>query len=261
VSVHGVNPSFERAPSRQAAMVAGRLADRTIAISRFVADHQIRLGLAGAGTTTVIPYGIDVTWWEQPTPVATRRASFGFDADDVVVGIASRLIPGKGHDVLLAAMARAIPRAPQLRLAVAGDGPLLDDVRRAAATLPAGGGHLGGFEEDMRGFLQACDVVVFPTLPELGEGFGLAALEAMATGRPVVASEVAALPEVVGDTGVLVPPGSATALADALVALAGEPARRRELGETGRLRAREAFPFHRMVEATIDVYRQVASRA
>jgi glycosyltransferase involved in cell wall biosynthesis len=158
-------------------------------------------------------------------------------------------------------MAQAIPKAPQLRLAVAGDGPLLDEVRSAAATLPAGAAHFIGFEEDMRGFLQACDVVVFPTLPELGEGFGLAALEAMATGRPVVASDVAALPEVVGDAGVLVPPGSAAALADTLVVLAEEPRRRRELGEAGRRRARETFPFDRMVEATIEVYRQVASRA
>src|SRR4029077_2868720 len=101
--------------------------------------------------------------------------------DDVAVGIASRVIAGKGHDVLLDAFASLAPQLPQLRLLVAGKGPLQEPLARRADEL--GGAdrvRLPGFVADVRGFMHACDVIVFPTLPELSEGFGLAALEAMA---------------------------------------------------------------------------------
>ncbi len=203
VTVHSVDPSFERAPSRQAAMVAGRLAARTIAISQAVADHQVRLGLGRRETTRVIPYGIEASWWQKPTDTAATRSSMGAGDDEILAGVASRLAVGKGHDVLLAAFAQALVEVPQLRLAIAGDGPLMSEVLREAGALPAGTVHVAGFVRDVRAFLQACDVIVVPTQPELGEGFGLAALEAMAAGTPVVATDVPALPEVIGEAGLL----------------------------------------------------------
>ena len=256
VTVHSVDPSFEHAPSRQAAAAAGRLAERTIAISRFVADHQVEMGLARPERITVIPYGIDTTWWADGS---TRTGARHPGDDAVVVGIASRVVEGKGHELLLSAFARAIGEVPHLRLRVAGDGPLLSEVRREASTLPSGSVSIEGFVADVRAFLGACDLVVVPTQPTLGEGFGLAALEAMATGAALVASDVAALPEVVGDAGVLVVPGSVQAMADALVSLAVDPDRMRRLGEAGARRAADRFSLDRMIGSTIDVYRSVAT--
>jgi glycosyltransferase involved in cell wall biosynthesis len=110
----------------------------------------------------------------------------------------------------------------------------------------------------MRGFMAACDCLLFLTDPRLGEGFGLAALEAMAAGLPVVATRVASLPEIVGpDAGVLVPPGSAEAVAAALRQLASDTEMRGAMGRLATARATECFDLASMVERTANVYREV----
>ena len=111
--------------------------------------------------------------------------------------------------------------------------------------------------DDVRRFMAACDVLLFPTLPGLGEGFGLAALEAMAAGVPVVATRVGPLPEVVKDgvTGSVVAP-SPRAVADALSALALDAGTRRAMGLAGRERAATVYGLDEMVDRTVTVYRE-----
>jgi glycosyltransferase involved in cell wall biosynthesis len=113
-----------------------------------------------------------------------------------------------------------------------------------------------GYLPDMRAFMNACDVLAFPTEPRLGEGFGLAALEAMASGRPVVATRVGALPEVVDDraTGLVVSPGAVGELSGALIALARDERLRTELGTRAQRRASRVFSVEAMVERTLAVY-------
>ncbi len=117
-----------------------------------------------------------------------------------------------------------------------------------------------GFVADIRSFMGACDVIVFPSQPEFGEGFGLAALEAMAAERAVVASAVSSLPEVVGsDGGMLFDPGAPAELAEALVELALDQDRRERLGAQAHARARRAFSLEAMVERTLSVYEEATS--
>jgi glycosyltransferase involved in cell wall biosynthesis len=145
-----------------------------------------------------------------------------------------------------------------LRLLVAGDGPLRTDLEREANAVDARVDFLG-FVPDIQRFLNACDILAFPTQPEFGEGFGLAALEAMAASCPVVATAVASLPEVVsaGETGLVVDPESPDELAAALVTLAEDATLRRAMGKRGRERARAEFSLGAMVERTIAVYEEV----
>ena len=116
-----------------------------------------------------------------------------------------------------------------------------------------------GIRRDVPALLAACDVLV---MASRWEGLGLVFLEAMAAGRPCLATRVSAIPEVVvdGETGLLVPPDDPPALADGLVRLAGDPTLRARLGAAGRARVAERFGLDRMVEETLAVYRGVAQR-
>jgi glycosyltransferase involved in cell wall biosynthesis len=147
-----------------------------------------------------------------------------------------------------------------LRVYVAGDGPLLDEVKRQARRLPEAAVRFLGFVPDVAWLFAACDAVVFPTSPELGEGFGLAALEAMAVGRPVIATAVTSLPELViqGETGLLVDPSDPADLARALAGVAADPKRRVDMGRAGQRRAQACFSLDAMVERTLAVYGEVS---
>ena len=258
-SVHNVSTKYRSEPGRSAGRLAGRLSRRTIAISEHVASYVRAQKLAPPGRVRVVPYGIDPAGWAfDDAARAAARARFELAPDDVAVGMAARLIEGKGHAMALEAIDRARARAPGLRLLIAGDGQLRWQLERRASSLPAGLARFVGHLDDVRPFLAACDLLLFPTLPSLGEGFGLAALEAMAAGRAVIATDVGALPEVVSDgaTGLVVPP-RADGLAAALVDLAGDARRRDGMGAAGRARALNDFSLEAMLERTRAVYREV----
>jgi glycosyltransferase involved in cell wall biosynthesis len=143
-----------------------------------------------------------------------------------------------------------------MRLLIAGDGPLRAELEEMGRRCAPGRVEFLGFISDMKTFMRAADVLAFMTQPELGEGFGLAALEAMAAGRPVLATNVASLPEIVvdGRSGVVVPPGSVAAVSDALRALATDDRWRAQLGAGAADRARTAFTLEAMVSRTMAVY-------
>jgi len=259
-SVHDTGSFYLKQPYRFVGRAIGRLPRRRIAISQHVASFLRREHLAPPDRIRVVYYGIDPATIHSGT--ASRRdgrRALGIDDNDFAVGVASRLVPGKGHDVLIPAVARAAAERGGVKLLVAGDGP-----ERARLELMAerccspGTVRFLGFVSDVGPFMHACDALAFPTLPELSEGFGLAALEAMAAGRPVLASAVGSLPEVVDDgvTGVRVQPASVDALAAAILDLARDPSRCERLGVNGAKRARTDFTLERMVNETIDVYRE-----
>lgn len=181
-----------------------------------------------AAPVSVVPYGVDL---DRFRPIA-RESS-----EQVVVGSVARLSPEKGLRFLLDAFARASAGAPKpMRLRIAGDGPEEKALRKQAETLGIADRteFVGWVEhEQLPQFLASLDVFV---LPSLFESFGVAAAEASAMGLPVIASDLQGLPDVVVDgvTGMLVPPKDVGALADAISALAAEPARRVRMGVAGR---------------------------
>jgi glycosyltransferase involved in cell wall biosynthesis len=259
-SLHNVMPAYRRAPAGQVGRMVGRLATRSIAISSFVAAYARRFRLAPADRIRVVPYGVDVDSWAVTDEERVQeRQRLDLADEDVVVGMASRLIDGKGHAMAVDAMGRARGAVPELRMMIAGEGPLRPSLERGASALTARASFLGQVD-DMPRFMGACDLLLFPTLPGLGEGFGLAALEAMAAGVPVVATGVGALPEVVehGVTGSVVGP-SAEAIAAALVRLGGDRDERASMGKAGCERAATTFGIDAMVARTVDVYREATA--
>jgi len=165
-----------------------------------------------------------------------------------------RLIPIKGHLVLLRALAQARGRVPELVLEVAGQGPLEPALRAYAKELGlADAVHFVGFVSPIQVALERSAAVV---VPSLGEGFGMVALEAMERGRAVIASDVGGLPEIVadGETGFVVPAGDAEALAGAMVSVASDLPRAAAMGEAGRRRVLESFTQERTTEGIESLY-------
>jgi glycosyltransferase involved in cell wall biosynthesis len=215
-----------------------RLAEVQIAISRGLADYLAEREGFDAGSFEVVHYGIAAGPDPPPSPDEPRLLCIG------------RLIPIKGHAVLLEAFAAARREIPELTLDLAGTGPLEPELRSAAGDGVRFLGHVAPVQPLIE---RAAAVVV----PSLGEGFGMAALEAMERGRPVIASQVGGLPEIVGDTGLLVPTGEAEPLRAAIVELARDLPRAAELGRAARQRALAEFSEERCIERTEALYRKV----
>lgn len=218
------------------------MADRIVAVSGAVKDALVAAG-ADAARIRVIPGGVDpADYAAVPPPVPG------------VVGALGRLEPEKGFDVLLDAVAQ-LP--PEVRLVLGGSG--LEQEALAAQVDALGLQHrvtLTGFVADVPAFLGQTGIFV---LPSRSEGLGLVLLEAMAAGRPVVASRVGGIPEVVldGETGLLVPPEDPGALADAIRRLLEDPSLAQRLGEAGRRRVEAVFSAERMAEQTAALYEEL----
>lgn len=244
VTKHNDDPFWHRAPVRQIARWVARRADRVIGISEHVARAFVQLGLPAA-TMRAVHYGLDPA---SPGDRAAARAALGLPPDAPVVGTVGRLVPQKGHDLLVAALAH-LP--PDVHLAIIGEGERRDALLQQARTLGLDDRvHLAGWRPDAAALMAAFDLFA---LPSRWEGFGLVLLEAMAQSLPVVASRVSAIPEIVidGETGRMVPPDDVPALAVALSHVLASPGR---LGANGRRRLEQCFTVDRMVDATLAAY-------
>ena len=246
---HGFNPFRDRRVFGLADRAVGSLADLHIAISEGLARYLAEREGFDVETFEIVHYGIEPGPPPTPLPGAPRLAIVG------------RLIPIKGHDVLLRALAAARDDVPGITLEIAGEGALEDELRATVSRLELDDvvTFLGHVPEAGRVFERAEVVVV----PSLGEGFGMVALEAMERGRPVIASAVGGLPEIVDDgrTGLLVPSSDDDALAAAIRNLAGDAARAAALGAAGRARALAEFSQARCTERTAELYRQALGAA
>jgi glycosyltransferase involved in cell wall biosynthesis len=198
-----------------------------------------------------------------PEATAALRAELRLAPGDVVVGAVGRLVAEKGYRELFAAVARARQLDGRLRLVVVGpadpdkaDGLGAADLARAEAE--AGAVFLG-HRDDVERLYSVMDLYV---LASHREGFPRSAMEAAAMGLPVVATDIRGCRQVVdhGRTGLLVPLGDVGRLAEALVLLAGDPQRRRAMGERAVAKARAEFDQRRVIDLTLGVYRALLGR-
>jgi glycosyltransferase involved in cell wall biosynthesis/GT2 family glycosyltransferase len=204
-----------------------------------------------AGRARVIPLGVDLDRYA-PRPATTAAG------DEIVVGFLGRLVAEKGVDTLLDAAALE----PRLRVRIAGAGPLQPELEEAiAARGLADRVELQGPVDpaDVPAYYATLDVLAVPSIPRAGwtEQFGRVAVEAMASGVPVVSSDAGALPDVVGGAGLVVPVGDAAALATAVVEAA--TARAAELRAAGLVRAAECS-WDAVARDYADLYDSVTRR-
>jgi glycosyltransferase involved in cell wall biosynthesis len=226
------------------------LAHVHIAISRGLARYLEEVEGFDGESFEIVHYGIDPDG--EPAPYAGKERRL------LCVG---RLIPIKGHIVLLRAFAEATLQLPDLCLDIAGRGPLEPALRALAHELGVGDSirFLGQVTPIQRAIERSTVVVV----PSLGEGFGMVALEAMERARAVIAAEIGGLGELVrtGETGLLVPPGEVEPLRDAIVRLAGDFDLARRMGEAGRRRALGRFLQQFCTDRTELLYEDALARS
>jgi glycosyltransferase involved in cell wall biosynthesis len=256
-TVHVAERRFRPWQFAWARVAAGRC-DRIVAVSRDVAAHHAALSGLPAHRYQVIPNGIDVAAYARDEAARKRlRAQWGVSEGRVVVVAVGRLDRQKGLDVFLRAAGRLCPKDPDLRVVIAGEGPQRKELESLVAQWRLGACvRLLGFVQDVRALLSAADVFA---MPSRWEGFGLAAVEAMAAGLPVVASRAEGLREVVeeGRTGLLVDAGDAEGLARCIDMCARDPAGRAEMGRRGAARAAEFFDICRCVASHERLYLEV----
>jgi glycosyltransferase involved in cell wall biosynthesis len=229
---------------------------RTVAISEGVVEC-LRAGGVPEQRIELIPSSVDPSAVVPRRTRAEVRAELGASAEDSVVLAAGALVRRKGFDVLLEACAELARSGSEPRVWIAGEGEerAALEAQRASLGLESRV-RLLGERHDVPDLLGACDVFA---MPSRREGLGVAALEAMCAGRPVVASAVGGLREAVidGECGFLVEPGDAPGLARALARILSDARLAQDLGRGGRERVRERYLAEQMVEAYEALYRRV----
>ena len=211
--------------------------DLAIAVSRSTAEFVTGARQVPRARTRIVYLGApleDFARARTPEEVRAIRSLLGLPATGPVVGTVTRLMPSKGNRYLVEAARLVLNQDPDVHFCIVGEGELLDDLKQQARRLGvAERVHFTGFTHDVAGAFLAFDLVVFPSL---WEGTPLTAFEALAAGRPIVASDADGLTDILQDgrDSVIVPKRDAGAIARAVVALLDNPGRRDELAGAAR---------------------------
>jgi len=220
-----------------------------VVASNTAIERSLQQRLGQTVRVTTIPGGVDPDRFSPGGPAADVRGELGFPPDAFLVGILGRLGRVKGHADFLAAARQAADRVDATRFVILAkqEGPALEALRRQVTADPVLRGRVGflGHRQDLASVLRGFDLaVVASTGSEANCRVGL---EWMASGVPLVATRVGVLPDLVveGETGTLVPPGDASALAEQIVYWAARPERARDGGRAARRRVMERFTIDR----------------
>jgi len=236
--------------------------DRLIVPSASILD-KVRAEGRGGASFTVVPNGVDLARFDLPVAACALRREFGIPGGAPLLGVVARLEPEKGHRYLIEAMPAILRGASETWLVIVGEGSQDGELKALAASLPPPVAErvvFTGRREDVAAITGEIDVAV---LPSLREAQGISILEAMARRKPVVASAVGGIPEVLtnGLDGLLVPPADPAAMAEACIRLACSPELRRRMGEAGRATVEARFSLDAMVRQIEEIYDEELVRA
>lgn len=237
----------------------GRGRNRLIAVSNYI--HGVLVGRgAKADAIEVVYNGTDFANVQVESDEAVHK-EFGIPLDRQIIGLVGRVAPEKGHHIALEALPTVLQSKPRTQLMFVGrtDGDFADQLTQEAVRLGVRD-HLT-FTGNRSDVPRLFDAMSFSILPTVMESFGLAVIECMARGRPVVASNVGALAELVQheETGLLVEQNS-RAFSEAMLALLADPEKCREMGRNARMVIQEKFTVEQMIERLEGCYEKVATR-
>ena len=247
-------------PPRWQVLVDGLLArftDRLVAVSQGTLDYLMQMERVSAAKIEVLPNAIPWPGPLSPAQVEATRRELGGEGRYPLVGTVARLTPQKGLDYLLHALSMLRERFPDLYCLIVGDGPLRSELEALAEELGLTE-HVRfcGLRRDVPAILQNLDLFI---LPSLFEGLPVALLEAMAAGRPVVATQVAGSSEVIEDgvNGRLVPSADSVALAEAMAELLEDRELAQALARRGQETVRQRYTIGRVAETYERLYEEL----
>ena len=235
--------------------VTGKFFDKVVAVSSDIEKVLVRL--YGEARVVVIHNGVDLEAIRVKIQPAEMRKTWQVDARAVLIGTVGRLVPVKGHGVLLEAVKILRESHEHVTLLVVGDGPLRDKLEKESARLGLGESVVfAGHQAQSYDFINMMDIFV---LPSLHEGIPMVLLEALALQRPVIASRVGGIPEVVlqGTTGMLVPPADAGALAEGIKTIINDRVKASGFGVAGQGQIEREFSAGMMASRTAGLYRSL----
>ena len=236
--------------------LAAHACDLIISVSEDHRESGLRERVAPAEKIITILNGIDVDAFAN----APRAGIDGVAADDVVIGIASRLAPKKGIGIAVEAFPEIHRSHPNTSLVVAGEGPARAELEAQARRAGPGGGILfTGFRRDVPELLARFDIAIQPSI---SEGLSISVLEAMAAAKPLVVCDIPGNRELITPyvNGLLVPPSDPSALAAAVRWMLDHPSEARRFGARAQADCRARFSRERMVRQILQSYDSVAKR-
>jgi glycosyltransferase involved in cell wall biosynthesis len=237
-----------------------RWTDKFIGVAAAHGQHLIDNERFPSDKVAVIPNGVEVERFHPQRDGARVRAELGLDRNVPVAGIVAALRPEKNHELFLRAAAHVRARVPAARFLIIGDGPLRPGLEQLATELKIENAvHFLGTRADIPELLSALDVFVLTSKIEANP---VSILEAMASGKPVIAPRVGSISESVsdGETGYLTEPNDERQVAARLVELFGDARQARHLGEAGRQAVVARWSLERMVEGYEDLIAEVYRR-
>jgi glycosyltransferase involved in cell wall biosynthesis len=238
-----------------------RSTTRLLAVSESVKRDLEQLRIGGAGQIAVVPLGLELgRFLDGDQRAGALRRELGAEGRPLV-GMVARLVPIKRHDDFIAAGVRVSARVSDILFVVVGDGERRAELEAAASRVGlADRMRFLGWRRDLDAIYADLDVVV---LTSANEGSPVSLIEAMAAARPVVATAVGGVPDLVldGEHGLLVPPGDSSATAEAIVSLLRDGGRRRAMGAAGRRRVQDVYAVDRLVSDIARLYTDLVGAA
>lgn len=242
--------------------IISRFVDAYIAVSQANALYLTQVKKLPPSKVHLIHNGTNVKRFQNPPSTSQqKRLALGFAKSDPIVLVPARLEPQKGHRVLLQALPSVLSEFPALKVVLVGEGALRDELQAEVRQKDLSRSvRLVGRQADMESWFELCD---FSILPSFWEGLPLVAIESLAAGKPMVATEVDGTPEVVlnGKTGLTVPPGNPDALAQAMCKMLRNPNMRSSMGTFGHEWVATHFTEERQIQKTQQLYFELIEQA
>jgi len=264
-TIHGFAfHEFEKPPRQKLFILLERFAagftDKLIIVSEPLKHWGLRLRIGRADKYITIYDGIEINRFKQDFDVKKRKQEFSIKSDGLVVGIVSKLWEGKGHRCILQAAQHVITKVRNVKFMFVGEGYLRKELEALTQQLGLSDYVIfTGFRTDIPEITAIFDIAI---LASFFEGLGRVLLEAMALSKPVIATRVGGIVDVVedGKTGILIPPGDSTALAKAMIILLENGDLRIMMGRAGRAKIDSKFSAQTMVSQIKDVYEELLRR-